>query len=45
MFSLEEYLPSSVTRLGEMLPFGRNFLGMGAFFSEKCRPNDLSEIF
>jgi hypothetical protein len=36
---------SSVTRLGEISPFGRYFLALGAFFSEKYRPNDLGAIF
>jgi hypothetical protein len=38
-------LAGSVTRLGEISPFGRYFLALGAFFSEKYRPNDLGAIF
>jgi hypothetical protein len=34
-----------VTRLVEISPFGRYFLALGAFFSEKYRPNDLGAIF
>jgi hypothetical protein len=34
-----------VTRLGEISPFGRNFLALGAFFSKKYRPNDLGAFF
>jgi hypothetical protein len=29
---------NSVTRLGEISPFGRYFLALGAFFSDKYRP-------
>jgi hypothetical protein len=36
---------ASVTRLGEISPFGRYFLALGAFFSEKYHPNDLGAIF
>jgi hypothetical protein len=28
----------SATRLGEILPFGRNCLALGEYFSEKYRP-------
>jgi hypothetical protein len=35
----------SVTRLGEISPFGRNFFALGAFFSKKYRPNDLGAFF
>jgi hypothetical protein len=31
--------------LGEISPFERNFLAVGAFFSEEYRPNDLGAIF
>jgi predicted amidohydrolase len=34
----------SVTRLGEISPFGRYYL-LGAFFPEKYRQNDLCAIF
>jgi hypothetical protein len=34
-----------VTKFGEILPFGRNFLALGAFFSDKYRPNDLGAFF
>jgi hypothetical protein len=34
-----------VTRLGKISPFGRYFLALGAFFSEKYCPNDLGAIF
>jgi hypothetical protein len=27
-------------QMGEISPFGRYFLALGAFFSEKYRPND-----
>jgi hypothetical protein len=33
-----------VTRLGEISPFGRIFLSLGAIFSEKYRPIDFAEI-
>jgi hypothetical protein len=36
---------NSVPRLGEISPFGRKFFALGAFFSEKYRPNDLAAIF
>jgi hypothetical protein len=32
-------------QMGEISPFGRYFLALGAFFSEKYRPNDLGAIF
>jgi hypothetical protein len=34
-----------VTRLGKISPFGQYFLALGAFFSEKYRPNDLGACF
>jgi hypothetical protein len=34
----------SVTRLGEISPFGRYFLALGAFFFKKYRPNDLCAV-
>jgi hypothetical protein len=34
----------SVTTLGEISPFWRNFLALGAFFSVKYRQNDLGAI-
>jgi hypothetical protein len=36
--------PASVTRLGENSPFGRYFLALGAFFSEKYRLNGFGAI-
>jgi hypothetical protein len=36
---------TSVARLGEISPFGRIFLCLGAFCSEKYHPNDLGAIF
>jgi hypothetical protein len=35
----------SVTGLGEISPFGRNFFGIGRIFYEKYRQNDLDAIF
>jgi hypothetical protein len=36
---------NSVTRLGEISPFGRKFLSLGAFFNEKYSPNDWGAFF